>query len=223
MLTSSTQLQNWSFHVVERTRTPLKCQKMSNAHAKRAKILFTIVKYANLWGFCCRRRRGCLSSLMIFDNDIFSPKFSISSSTGLENDMKHRNRVLGGNGLEPMPRDASPLWSNQIVAFLVEISILRNYVEIIHIKWNTRSLKRKPLHADGVLTLNDSEHLWLIRVWRAVGFQMSSAAMSKEVCCTLRLDWICEQFPTNALQSETWKNRKSLWNTTMYTAIEGVS
>ena len=28
MLTSSTQLQNWSFHVVERTRTSSKCQKM---------------------------------------------------------------------------------------------------------------------------------------------------------------------------------------------------
>ena len=41
-----------------------KCQKMKNARAKRAKILFFIVKYANLWGFCCRRRRGCLSSLV---------------------------------------------------------------------------------------------------------------------------------------------------------------
>ena len=37
---------------------------MRNAGAKRAKILFFIVKYANLWGFCCRRRRGCLSSLL---------------------------------------------------------------------------------------------------------------------------------------------------------------
>ena len=64
MLTSSTQLQNRSFHVVERTRTSTKCQKMKYARAKRAKILFSIVKYANLWGFCCRRRRGCLSSLM---------------------------------------------------------------------------------------------------------------------------------------------------------------
>ena len=64
MLPSSTQLQNRSFHVVERTRTYLKCQKMKNARAKRAKILFFIVKYANLWGFCCRRRRGCLSSLL---------------------------------------------------------------------------------------------------------------------------------------------------------------
>ena len=64
MLTSSTQLQNTSFHVVERTTTSSKCQKMKNARAKRAKILFTVVKYANLWGFCCRRRRGCLSSLI---------------------------------------------------------------------------------------------------------------------------------------------------------------
>ena len=64
MLTSSTQLQNRSFHVVERTRTSSKCQKMKYARAKRAKVLFSIVKYANLWGFCCRRRRGCLSSLL---------------------------------------------------------------------------------------------------------------------------------------------------------------
>ena len=63
-LSSSTQLQNRSFHVVERTRTSSKCQKMTNARAKRAKILFFIVKYANLWAFCCRRRRGCLSSLL---------------------------------------------------------------------------------------------------------------------------------------------------------------
>ena len=48
MLTSSTQLQNRSFHVVERTRTSLKCPKMKNARAKRAKVLFFIVKYANL-------------------------------------------------------------------------------------------------------------------------------------------------------------------------------
>ena len=57
MLTSSTQLQNRSFHGVERTRTSSKCQKMKNARAKRAQILFFIVKDANLWGFCCRRRR----------------------------------------------------------------------------------------------------------------------------------------------------------------------
>ena len=66
MLTSSTQLQNRSFHVVERTRTSSKCQKIKFARAKRLKILFFIVKYANLWGFCCRRRRarGCLSTLL---------------------------------------------------------------------------------------------------------------------------------------------------------------
>ena len=45
MLTSSTQLQNRSFHVVERTRTSSKCQKMKYARAKRAKVLFSIVKY----------------------------------------------------------------------------------------------------------------------------------------------------------------------------------
>ena len=43
---------------------------MKNACAKRAKILFFIVKYANLWGFCCRRRRGCLSFLILFFNSI---------------------------------------------------------------------------------------------------------------------------------------------------------
>ena len=32
---------------------------MKYARAKRAKILFSSVKYANLWGFCCHRRRGC--------------------------------------------------------------------------------------------------------------------------------------------------------------------
>ena len=72
MLSSSTQLQNRSFHVVERTRTSSKCQKMTNARAKRAKILFFSVKYANLWGFCSSRRRGCLSSLSVLMQIIFS-------------------------------------------------------------------------------------------------------------------------------------------------------
>ena len=67
MLTSSKQLQSRSFHVVERIRTSSKCQKMKYARAKRVKILFSIVKYANLWGFFCRRRRGCLSSLSKID------------------------------------------------------------------------------------------------------------------------------------------------------------
>ena len=48
MLTSSTQLQNTSFHVVERTRTSAKSLKMKNSRAKHAKQLFFIVKYANL-------------------------------------------------------------------------------------------------------------------------------------------------------------------------------
>ena len=40
MLTSSTQLQSRSFHVVERTRTSAKWRKVKNARAKRAKLLF---------------------------------------------------------------------------------------------------------------------------------------------------------------------------------------
>ena len=45
---SSKQLQNRSFHVVERIRTAAKCTNMKNARAKRAKLLFFIVQYANL-------------------------------------------------------------------------------------------------------------------------------------------------------------------------------
>ena len=46
---------------------------MKYARAKRAKILFLIVKYANLWGFCCRRRRGCLSSLLFVGANVVNP------------------------------------------------------------------------------------------------------------------------------------------------------
>ena len=50
MLTSSTQLQKRSFHVVERTRTSSKCQKMKNARAKRANTVSRcqICKYVEL-------------------------------------------------------------------------------------------------------------------------------------------------------------------------------
>ena len=41
-----------------------KCPKMKSARAKRAKLLFFIVKYANLWRSCCRRPCGCFSSLI---------------------------------------------------------------------------------------------------------------------------------------------------------------
>ena len=60
-------------HVVERTRTSAKCQKMKYARARRAKILFFIVKYANLWGFCYRRRRGCLNSLLHDQKELWFP------------------------------------------------------------------------------------------------------------------------------------------------------
>ena len=68
MLSSSTQLQNRAFYVIERTRTSAKCEKMKKARAKRAKLLFLVVKYANLGLFRYRRRRGCLRSLIGFCN-----------------------------------------------------------------------------------------------------------------------------------------------------------
>ena len=51
---------------------------MKYARAKHAKILFSIVKYANLWSFCCRRRRGCLSSRLqkrevTFSDNVLAP------------------------------------------------------------------------------------------------------------------------------------------------------
>ena len=58
MLTSSTQLQNKSFRG-RKNENVFKMSKNENAHAKRAKLLFSIVKYTNLWGFGCRLRRGC--------------------------------------------------------------------------------------------------------------------------------------------------------------------
>ena len=53
---SSTQLQNKSFHVVERTKTSDKCTKMKKSRATLAKLLFLNVKYANLERSSCRRR-----------------------------------------------------------------------------------------------------------------------------------------------------------------------
>ena len=42
-----------TFHVVEITKTSVKHPKMKNAHAKRAKLSFLVVKYANLWRSSC--------------------------------------------------------------------------------------------------------------------------------------------------------------------------
>ena len=38
----------------------------------RAKILFFIVKYANLWGLCCRRRRAPREELIVFAKQIWT-------------------------------------------------------------------------------------------------------------------------------------------------------
>ena len=47
-VTTSMQLQNRSFQVVHWNRTAVKCAKLKNARARRAKLLVFIVKYANL-------------------------------------------------------------------------------------------------------------------------------------------------------------------------------
>ena len=65
MLTSSTQLQNRPFHVVERTRTSSKCQKMKNARAKRAKILFFYCQICKFVGFLLPSS-SCLLKLSIY-------------------------------------------------------------------------------------------------------------------------------------------------------------
>lgn len=56
MLTSPTQLQNRSFHVVQRTKTSAKCPNMKNNY-----VLF----FHCLWRSCCRCRRGGWSSLIL--------------------------------------------------------------------------------------------------------------------------------------------------------------
>ena len=66
MLTWSTHLQKRSFHVVDKRERLQNVKKMKNTRAKRAKILFFSVKYANLWGFFCRRRRGLILGGVFF-------------------------------------------------------------------------------------------------------------------------------------------------------------
>ena len=61
VLTSSTQRQNRSFVVFERTRTAMKCTEKKNSRAQRAKLLFFIVKYANCYVIVnCTYVRGVL-------------------------------------------------------------------------------------------------------------------------------------------------------------------
>ena len=48
MLTLSSQLQNGSFRIADRTRMVVKCTEMKIAGAKHTKLLFVIVNYANL-------------------------------------------------------------------------------------------------------------------------------------------------------------------------------
>ena len=75
MLTSFTRLQKRSFHVIERTRTSSQCQKMKNARAKRAKILFFIVKYV---GFLLPSSSWLLKFplvVIVFAYQLWKPQF----------------------------------------------------------------------------------------------------------------------------------------------------
>ena len=58
------------FHVGVRTSAAVKWTKMTIAHAKRAKVLFFIIKYANVWLFWYSRRPACLSSLLFWSEAI---------------------------------------------------------------------------------------------------------------------------------------------------------
>ena len=75
-LTSSIQLKNRSFHVVERTRTAAECTKMKNARAKRAKV---IVKYANT--YCLSSRFAVLTTTS--GNDTKSVIFRLYFTDGI--------------------------------------------------------------------------------------------------------------------------------------------
>ena len=65
---SFTHLQNRSFHVVERTRTSTKCQKMKKGTCKECKntVFRNLSNMQICGGFCCRRRCGCSSPLLSY-------------------------------------------------------------------------------------------------------------------------------------------------------------
>ena len=58
-------------HVISRRRkneNVFKMSKNEKCTCEACKILFFIVKYGNLWGFCCRRRRGCFKLCCCVDD-----------------------------------------------------------------------------------------------------------------------------------------------------------
>ena len=67
---------------------------MKNARAKRAKPLYFIDKYAHLWGFCCRRRRGCLMKLPIIINSKSFTPYIVTSTVLLPVHLINLQRAL---------------------------------------------------------------------------------------------------------------------------------
>ena len=96
MLTSSSQLQNRSFHVVPRTKTSAECPKIKNARAMRANLLFFTVKYANLWRSCCRCCRGCVNSLLFQYPSLIMPRFLLkfNQTTSCNEGLGFSNSVI---------------------------------------------------------------------------------------------------------------------------------
>ena len=77
MLTSSTQLQNRSFHVSWKNENVCEMWKKWKLHVQSVQdFCFFIVKYANLWRPRYCRRRDRLSSLL-FKRDAYNPTITI--------------------------------------------------------------------------------------------------------------------------------------------------
>ena len=57
----------------------VRCPKMKNARAKRAKLMYFSVKYANLWSSCWSCHHGCLSSLFVIRYGTRFPNLKIGN------------------------------------------------------------------------------------------------------------------------------------------------
>ena len=76
--------------VISRRRKNENVYKMS----KNEKAPFFIDKYAYLWGFCCRRRRGCLMKLPIIINSKSFTPYIVTSTALLPVHLINLQRAL---------------------------------------------------------------------------------------------------------------------------------
>ena len=80
VLTFFIKPKTWLFHVVVLLTTATKWTKVKNARARRAKLLLSLTKYANLWRSRCRRRCRCLSSLISYCLNNYCPDMEVPGS-----------------------------------------------------------------------------------------------------------------------------------------------